>query len=243
MGKYNISIEASTPPEYRDKVELWLETVIDFLTAIPRPQSKSLPAIESLIPDFSEIKFSTGDHFCPPHGVFSRKAWTGYMVLPVKDNGDLLIETTPHLTLFMDQDVALASMVCWVHMLDQMFLVYKHPETHLYRQIQFLEKFHPELHKKFIKERNAARSKAQRKRSTRLRYEERERQNNPQPRPRPQVRHAAPPKAKPYVHTTPVKAKPSPELNEYQRKVRAQHQALWDCVQERVQASCEDFDK
>lgn len=216
--RYHISIEESTPIEYRDKVPLWLDTVLDFLTAVPRPQSKSLPAIESLIPDFSEIRFSVGDHFCPPHGLFSRTEWTGYMVLPVKDNGDLLLQTQPHLTLFMNQDVALATMVCWVHLLDQMFLVYKHPETHLYRQIQFLEKFAPQLHKQFIKERNAANTKAQMKAKRGRKpvgYVPTQLPTKPQ--------YGAPPAFKPYIApatTAPPQAKPSESEAQVIERVR-----------------------
>jgi hypothetical protein len=253
MGKYHLEIRDSLPLEYHDKVELWLETVLDFLMSVPRPQSKSLPEIPQLIPDFTDIKFATCDHFNAPHGLFHRKDWHGYAVIPAKTNGDLLIETTPHLTLFMDQDVALASMVCWVHLLDQMFLAWKHPETHLYRQIQFLEKFNPELHKKFIKERNAARSKAQRIKN-RQNFKQRNAASQDRKR-KPLSQSAQSPKPtdtqsliRPPINSihAPVQkpiTTPTPELSKHQREIVAQHQALWDCVRERTETSCEDFDK
>lgn len=196
--------------------------------------------------------------------IFSRKNWKGYAWIPMKDNGDLILWTEPRCTLFENQDVALSTMVLWVHFLDQFFLAYGHPETHLYRQIQFLEKFHPELHKRFIKERNAARSKAQRLRN-RQNFSRRNvgsdglkgrnaAKENKKPQPLAQLTQS--PKstdAQSLVHPpmNPIQAPvqkpittPTQELSQYQRKVRAEHQALWDCVRDRAESSsCEDFDK
>ena len=233
---YHIKIKDSVPLQYRNHVESWLNNAIDFLLSIPRPQN------EQLIPSWDDIRFTICDHFNAPHGLFSRIKWNGYAILPLRDNGDLLLMTEPKLTVFMDQDVETATMCSWIHLLDQMFVRYKDPAAHLSRQLLYLEQYSPALHKEATqkikadgaKRRNAARRG--RRSQTSSRSTQNPKSTDSQSLIHPPMNPRQAPVQKPITAPQPL------TIDEMTQRAIDQQRALWDSVHQGMKqdsTSCE----
>lgn len=135
MVEINLKFDDSLPPEHHDMAERSLRTAIAFLDDQPRPME--LPAIEYFTPDWSRMQFTVGVD-AVPHGLFNRETMSGWCVLTVRLNGDMLLMTDP-LTTILNVDLELATTVAMVSILDGYYYDGIHFDRQLHRQLQYLD--------------------------------------------------------------------------------------------------------
>ena len=135
MDKINLKYDDSLPPELHDMATRSLHTAITFLDDQPRPTG--IPAIEYFTPQWSQMQFIVGADTLP-HGLFSSESMSGWCVLTVRTNGDMVLLTDP-LTTVLNVDLELATTVAMVSILDGYFYQDVHFDRQLHRQLSYLD--------------------------------------------------------------------------------------------------------
>ena len=235
MSKLNVNLDADVPIEYRDKVQPWLEEVIDWHMAQPRTADLS-----GCHPQFDKVSFHIGPNRLG-RGLRNRVTGVGWATMRLTNY--MVLESRPNYTWEFVPDLSVACRVNWAYQVGLKFGCHSWDDPEFEQkemfdyQMRYLEHLDPDLFSRLSKKIRA--TEAARRNA--------ERRKKPEPKPKTptQPRYSPAPSFKPYVNTTTTpQAVPVPELNEFQRKAKAEHQALWDCVMERSQqALCEDYDK
>jgi len=135
MEKINLEYDDSLPPALHDMATRSLHAAITFLDDQPRPMG--IPAIEYFTPQWSQMQFIVGADTLP-HGLFSSESMSGWCVLTVRTNGDMVLLTDP-LTTVLNVDLELATTVAMVSILDGYYYDGIHFDRQLHRQLSYLD--------------------------------------------------------------------------------------------------------